>query len=268
MKKDIIQNCPICANGFSVIDVVPTINSNEKDEVELRCCDSCGHWWHSPAPTQDELSELYRSSSPFVVSAGAKESYQNKSALDSFHNYVLKRINKKSGNCLEIGAGGGALLRQVRKLNYICYGVDPGQWVKDRSIVSSIDDLPKDLKYDVFILQDVLEHIRDPVGLMVRLKKMACDKSSFFCSFPCRDSRPARVYKGKWAMVRPYGHLHYFSFDSTEKMFSLVDLTVKDIRSERVTPISRTLISLNMRGLLYEILKGGKDQIYVQAIVQ
>lgn len=268
MKKEVIQKCPICGKSSIVVDVVPTINSNETDKVELRCCNSCGHWWHSPAPIQEELNKLYSSSSLFVVSTGAKESYQNKNALNSFHEYILKRINKKSGNYLEIGAGGGGLLRRFRAMNYTCYGVDPGQWVKDGSIVNSIDDLPKDLQYDVFILQDILEHVLDPVGLMARLKKMARDGSIFFCSFPCKDSRPACVYKGKWVMVRPYGHLHYFSFDSTIKMFSIVGLTVKDIRLERVTPISTILLSLNIRGFLYEILKGGKDQIYAQAIVR
>jgi len=268
MKKEIIQKCPICVNSSIVVDAVPTINSNETDEVELRCCDSCGHWWHSPVPNQEELNEMYNSASPFVVSAGAKESYQNKNALDSFHEYVLKRINKKSGNYLEIGAGGGGLLRHFRTMNYTCYGVDPGQWIKDSSIVNCIDDLPNDLQYDVFVLQDVLEHVLDPVGLMVGLKNMASYGSIFFCSFPCKDSRPARAYKGKWAMVRPYGHLHYFSFDSAIKMFSLVGLTVNDIRLERVTAISTTFLSLNIRGLLYEIFKGGKDQIYAQVIVQ
>lgn len=268
MKKEVIIKCPICDESSIVVDVVPTINPNETDKVELRCCDSCGHWWHSPAPSQEELNKLYSSSSLYVVSAGAKESYQNKNTLNSFHEYILKRINKKSGNYLEIGAGGGGLLRRFRAMNYTCYGVDPGQWVKDGSIVNSIDDLPKDFKYDIFVLQDVLEHIFDPVRFMTKLKKMAYDGSIFFCSFPCKDSRPARIYKGKWVMVRPYGHLHYFSLNSTIKMFSLVGLTVKDISLERVVAISTTFRTLNIRGLLNEILKGGKDQIYAQVIVK
>jgi 2-polyprenyl-3-methyl-5-hydroxy-6-metoxy-1,4-benzoquinol methylase len=268
MQKEIIQKCPICGNNSMVLAVGPTINSYEADKVELRCCDSCGHWWHSPVPNQVELNQMYNSASSFVVSSGAKESYQNKNALDSFHKYVLKRINRKSGNYLEIGAGGGSLLRRFRSMNYNCYGVDPGQWVKDSSIVYSMDDLPSDLKFDVIILQDVLEHVLDPVGLMKELKKKTRNDSVFFCSFPCNDSRPARVYKSKWTMVRPYGHLHYFSFASAMKMFAFVDLSVKDIRLERVKPISAMFLRLDFRGLLYEILKGSKDQIYTQVFVQ
>lgn len=268
MTKKIIQNCPVCGNHSELMDVVSTINSNENDKVELRSCDSCGHWWHSPVPDQEELTAMYSSASPFVVSAGAKESYQNKNAADTFHKYILSRLHATRGNYLEIGAGGGGLLRRFHELNYTCFGVDPGQWVKDRSIVSSIKYLPPDLKFDVIVLQDVIEHVLNPVELLARLKKMAGNGCVFFCSFPSNDSRPARIYKSKWAMVRPYGHLHYFSFHSAKKMFSLVDLTVLDIRLARVIPISTILLSLNGRRLLYEILKGGKDQIYTQAVVQ
>jgi hypothetical protein len=265
MKREAIQQCPICGNSSKVIAIVPTIDSREPDKVELRSCDSCGHWWHSPVPNQEELNKLYQSASPLVVSPGAKESYQNKTELDHFHKYVLKHMNKKPGNYLEIGAGGGGLLNRFRAMNFICCGVDPGQWVQDPAIVNSVDELPHAVPFDIFVLQDVLEHVFDPVGLLVKLKRMARENSIFFCSFPCKDSRPARIYKGKWSMVRPYGHLHYFSFPSAAKMFSLAGLTVNDIRSERITPISKTILSLHIRSFIYEILKGGTDQFYVQA---
>jgi SAM-dependent methyltransferase len=267
MKKQIIDDCPICGNNSIVIDVVPTINPNEMDKVELRCCDSCGHWWHSPVPNQEQLSEMYSSASSFVVSAGAKDSYQNKNKLDNFHKYVLKRINKRPGNYLEIGPGGGGLFRRFRAMNYTCYGVDPGQWVENSSIVSSIDELPSDLQFDVIVLQDVLEHILDPVKMMGQLKRIARQGSVLFCSFPCKDSRPARVYKGKWPMVRPFGHLHYFSFESATRMFSLVDFSINDIRLEYVRSVSTYFLRMDFRGLLYAILKNGKDQIYTQVFV-
>ena len=263
-----IPNCPICQDNSTVIDVVRTINPQSLAEVELRCCVSCGHWWHSSVPSQEELVKMYTSASPFVVSEGAKESYQAKTQIDSFHKYILARVDTKPGTYLEIGAGGGCLLRRFRSMNYDCYGVDPGQWVEDVSIFHSIDDIPTDLNFDIFVLQDVLEHVIDPLGMLLLLRDKANHGSSIYCSFPCNDSRPARAYKGKWAMVRPYGHLHYFSLASAHKMFSLAGFSVEDIRLSRITPIIKTLVSFNIRGLAYEFLKGGKDQIYTHAVLQ
>jgi len=265
MKKEVIHKCPICSNDSGILDRVPTINLDEKEKVELRCCHGCGHWWHSPIPSQAELNEMYHAASPFVVSAGAKETYQNKNTLDNFQRYVIKHNCKKSGNYLEIGAGGGYLLRYFRSMNYNCYGVDPGQWVDDSSIVKRNNEIPEELKFDIIILQDVLEHIFDPVGLINEIKNKARDGSSFFCSFPCNDSRSARIFKGKWAMVRPYGHLHYFSFNSTKKMFSDAGLMIQDMRLEQITPIYKPLLALNIRWFLYELIKGGRDQMYLTA---
>ena len=267
MKKDIIENCPICFNASTVIAIVPTINANADDRVELRCCNRCGHWWHSPIPVQEELNKLYRCASSYVVSDDAKKYFQNKVTTDSFQDYVFKRADEKPGKYLEIGTGGGGLLRRFRAMNYTCYGVDPGQWVDDSSIVGSVDELPNDMRCDVLVLQDVLEHVFDPVGLLTQLKKYLCDGGVVFCSFPCNDSRQARFYKDKWPMVRPYGHLHYFSFASAKNMFSISGLSLNDIHLERITPIRNMMRSFNIRGLVYELLKGGKDQIYAQAFV-
>lgn len=268
MSKEVIENCPICGSDSEVVDKVPTIHPDAPDRVELRSCSSCGHWWHSPVPSQEELNKMYNSSSPFVVSAQAKESYQKKNRLDGFHKYILKRINQRPGNYLEIGAGGGGLLRRFRSMNYDCYGVDPGQWAEDSKIVASMEELPIDLRFDIIVLQDVLEHTVDPLGLMRRLKMRVGESSVFFCSFPCKDSRPARAYRGRWAMVRPYGHLHYFSFESARNMFVLAGMVVKDIRLARITSIPEMILSFNVRSLLYEVVKGGMDQIYAQVSVR
>lgn len=267
MNKDILKDCPVCGRGSVVIDVVSTINPMASDKVELRSCGVCGHWWHSPVPSQEQLNKLYNSASPFVVTSGARACYQNKNTFDAFHTYVLKHVSMKPGNYLEVGAGGGGLLRRFRAMSYTCYGVDPGQWVEDKSIVSNILELPQNLLYDVFVLQDVLEHIVDPVGLLTELKKISRKGSVFFCSFPCNDSRQARKYIGRWPMVRPYGHLHYFSLDSARKMFSFAGLNVERMCLERTIPISKILLSLSIRQFLYEVFKGGKDQLYVQAVV-
>jgi SAM-dependent methyltransferase len=267
MKRSPILNCPVCRGGSKIVDRVPTIHPQAAEEVDLCSCDSCGHWWHSPLPDQEELNLLYRSASPFVVSSGAKESYRQKDRPDPFHKYVLKRFKNASGNYLEIGAGGGGLLRRFRERGFSCYGVDPGQWVEDPSIVRTLEEVPGGMRFDVFVLQDVLEHVLDPIRLLRQLKDLAREGAVFFCSFPCKDSKPAQAYKGKWPMVRPYGHLHYYSFSSAEKMFSSAGLKIRDMRLERITPLSKTILTLNVRTLVYEIVKGGADQIFAEASV-
>lgn len=263
------QHCPICGNGSTLIETVPTINPAAREMVQLRECDSCGHWWNSPMPTQEDLVVMYAEASPFVVSAGAKESYRGKSGLNGLQRYALRLASRAPPSTyLEIGTGGGQLLNRFRNLGFRCHGVDPGQWVEDDAISSDIDQVPSDMKFHVFVLADVLEHLADPLDMMTRLCTMADVEAKVIASFPCKDSRPARTRKGKWPMVRPYGHLHYFSRKSADMMFSAAGWKVDEMQLVRSIPLREMLLRLNIRGLAYEFLKGGRDQLYLKAVAK
>jgi hypothetical protein len=183
--------CPICSGNSTLVAIVPTSKSETGHTVELRSCKICGHWWHNPMPSQGDLLEMYRIRSPFVVSADGRDSYRQKSesnTLDSFQRYVLKNTCCSSAdNYLEIGAGGGQLLRQFQNLGYRCYCVDPARWVESSAIVSDLKRIPEDIRFQIFILQDVLEHLNDPLDMMIQLRAMAAERATAFCSFPCND---------------------------------------------------------------------------------
>jgi hypothetical protein len=68
-------------------------------------------------------------------------------------------------------------------------------------------------------------------------------------------------------MVRPYGHLHYFSRNSAARMFSAAGWRIKEQRLAYILPLSRMLYKWDFRGLLYTLLRSGKDQLYVEASV-
>ena len=211
---------------------------------------------------------MYSTASSFVVASGAKKIYQHKNQFDDFHEFVMQRVGYGRGKYLEIGAGGGALLNRFRQMKYECYGVDPGQWVKDESIVSNIDDLPRNLKFDLFVLQDVLEHVLDPVALMKNLRTLAKPDSAIFCSFPSCDSRPARRYGASWAMVRPFGHLHYFSHHSSTRMFAAAGWRLLEFQLSYITSIKRLLQNLKLKEIGYQLIKGGRDQSYIMGLAR
>jgi hypothetical protein len=256
-------HCPVCgAEGVELLRV-PTINPTVSVSVELRECPDCGHWWHSPAPAQNVLSSLYEQASPYVVGLGARQSYQSKTGGDDFHQYVLARITGPVGTYLEIGAGGGALLRLFRARGYTAYGVDPGQWVDEPNIVRRLEDLPATLCSNTLVLQDVLEHLLDPVGLLRALAARAAPRCQIFCSFPCKDSSPARRQREAWPMLRPFGHLHYFSRRSADLMLANSGWQQTDQCLAHITGLAGLARRGLWRQLAYEVVKGGRDQLYV-----
>lgn len=266
MQLVTIEKCPICGGRATHIAGIKTIARSADVVVQLLGCVDCGHWWHSPMPTQDELNALYQAASPFVVTDGAKEAYQVK-RMDGFHKFVMDYVSceKGAGNYLEIGAGGGHLLSDFRQRGFSTYGVDPAQWVEDRDIYPTLNDVPTELVFKIFVLQDVLEHIKDPSETLSRLRKRAAEGALLFCSFPCNESRPARRDREKWSMVLPYGHLHYFSYKSAEKMLEQAGWKIRQQRLASTVSMSAVLCERNWRALAYELLKGSKDQLYLVA---
>lgn len=261
--------CPICGHNSKRVCRIKTINPDSDILVDVLECLSCRHWWHNPVPSQEDLLEMYAAASPFVVSVGAKDCYKKKTDLDSFQHYLLNSLNHlillNKGNYLEIGAGGGHLLKRVQRLGYRCFGVEPGQWVECEDIVSDIEQLPPNVFFDVIVLQDVLEHIVDIVYMLKRLRQIANDKAELFCSFPFKDSRPARQRSVFWPMLRPYGHLHYFSAESVNVLFTKTKWDIIESKIYRCVPIRRLITNLKFRCIAYELIKGGKDQLFVRA---
>ena len=260
------ERCPVCGGAPAEIGTVPTLNSQSPVRVRLLACADCGHWWHTPVPAQDELIDLYRASSPFVVTANAAEQYQQRVHDDAFLPYIERFLSNGAGaRVLEIGAGGGQLVRELRRRGYTAYGVEPARWNPDEGLVDSLADLPEGLRFDVIILQDVLEHLFDPGTILSELRAHAAGGARLFCSVPCSDSRPARRYGVRWSMVLPFGHLHYYSFASARELLRRSGWETLDARLVRSASLWRLAAHFRVRTLAYEIVKGGRDQLYIGA---
>jgi len=218
------SDCPICGRASIIIATAKTINSNSPEILDLRECSNCKHWWIGPMPNQKYLTQLYKDGSEFVISKNYKETL-TQLTKKGFQKYLSNFFNFLSGNLsnlnyLEIGVGNGQLFSHFSKRVNLSYGVEPGGWKTNcDNIVSDIDEVPKDTKFDIIVMQDVLEHIANPVDMLIKLKCFANDEAVISCGFPSGDSFKARLLKERWDMIRPIGHLHFFSSKSIEIMF-------------------------------------------------
>jgi hypothetical protein len=209
-----VVNCPICGSSSykMVSDCVKTINEKSKLAIELRECSECAHWWNTPLPSQSDLITLYREASPFVVSDNWGQEIQKKKPILFFDELILSYNYPSSfKHYLEIGCGAGHMFKLMKNKLDVCYGIEPGDWCDVENIVDDISKLPGDITFEVFVLQDVIEHLVDPVSTLFQYSKRASDEAILFVSFPNKDTLIAKRKKHKWEMIRPFGHLHYFS---------------------------------------------------------
>lgn len=261
-----VQKCPICGEDSLVIARVPDINPSGRHPVALRACKSCGHWFHIFYSDQKELNSLYESASPFVVGSDFRVRHTDREVENGFYRYMNEWWHVKGSRqskYLEIGTGDGNLLKKFQNAGCRCYGADPGRFSRDSNIYRTVDEIPEDLKFDIFVLKDVLEHLIDPVQMMKKIRVKADAGAALFCSFPCKDSRPARIGGQRWPMLRPYGHLHYFSLVSAVKMFELSGWTIDRMQLAGTHSWLGMARKLDIKQMLYTLVKGGRDQLYI-----
>jgi len=215
------KDCPICFGKSKQIDILGTINKGSDEMVMLRECDVCTHWWINPLPKQELLSHWYGIGSGFVISP---LNYSGTSPDDVHSEKIFLRLTNlyKSPdfNYLEIGCGTGNLLKFFSKTAKIAYGVEPGSWgAKDGlNIISDISLLPDNVKFDIVVLGDVLEHVSDPNDMIKKVSEVANKNAIIYMNFPNKDSMKARMMKGRWGMALPFGHVNFFSSKSVNKL--------------------------------------------------
>ena len=228
-----IKKCLNCQGSVKFLG--PTIVDSDV-KCDLVRCIECNHWMINPILKQEYLDYLYFEKSPLVLGEEAATNYVINSDKPIGKHWILEYLATKDyDSVLEIGPGDGRLLKQFQILCKEVHGVDPGQYLKEKYIVSRLEDLPKK-EFDVLIFQDVLEHMSNPFMQIRKYRKYMSEKCRIFVAVPCCESLEARILRAKWKMISPFGHLNFFSSVSiTDLLQSLGSETIQ-LRKVSIIP--------------------------------
>jgi len=266
-----IDKCPICKGSrLRSVGKTRTIHPDRELQVDLVECVSCLHWFISPTPTHNELTQLYEKASEYVVSAGGQP---DKKRFSIPERYIIRaecRNHKKRKKYLEVGIGRGLLFNYFKSFGYDCFGIEPNPWAQGvANVVTDITELDQAV-FNVVVMADVLEHVKDPLFLIRRIGNLMNAGTMYAC-FPNSQSLRARLSKNKWRMVRPFGHLHFFSKKSLSIMFESNGFHVKRLMKtdlieckwhDLVTPIY--FFPINMLLLITQQLWGDQWVVHLE----
>ncbi len=211
-----------------------------------------GYYSASPLPSTEELAEFYSS---VYYQESVPSTYQSSYPEDELEqkrlrvNLLLHAIAEQGGNngrFLEVGCGEGFLLDAASKSGYDIQGIDfsihgvqqfhPN--VTNKVITGdALELLDKFIDQgkgvDVCVLQNVLEHVIDPVGLLTRIKALLNKSSVVAISVPNDYSRlqdkvmELGLSKDEYWFSPPQ-HLHYFNVDSVQKFVTSMGFKMVD----------------------------------------
>jgi SAM-dependent methyltransferase len=128
------------------------------------------------------------------------------------------RLKAEGGSVLEVGCGPGLMLAAFRRRGWRVLGIERNEKVGESArqslgldiVALPVEALPKDARFDLIVMFQVLEHIADPVALLRECAKRLAPGGRLIINVPNFSSWQARFARAKWFHLDPPRHLvHY-----------------------------------------------------------
>jgi hypothetical protein len=222
--------CPICGGRSVARHAAYNTHPQKPFKFDYRVCKRCDHGWIDPMPTQGLLSHLYGSGSGSVVGEWGSGVSQ---PLSLPERLVCSRELSNTApdrGYFELGVGRARLYTAFLEAGWRCSGVEPGDWGRNLpGVRPDIASVPRSFVADVIVANDVLEHVADPVATILKLREFATAGTRIYCSMPNRQSLRALFGRENWRMLRPLGHVHFWSKKSLLAAFRQSDFSIAEM---------------------------------------
>jgi len=217
--------------------------------MSFQACTSCGLILQNPQPSERQLAETYGPN--YFIGSGnqsdlASQFERVKRAtarlqLDELGKYLGDIGLSSNGlRLLEIGPGHGNMLVEAQSRGYEVYGLEisaDAAAIANRKlradavrvgVASDVGMLGQ--SYQVCILADVIEHVRDPRNLLTSVWRALEVPGVLYIATPSLDSWSAKVLRRYW-MEFKREHLFYFNAYTITRL--LTDLGFKQVEITR-----------------------------------
>jgi len=171
-------------------------------------CAACG--FRQCSDFSDVLSFYQAMDDPGYEASRAPRALQAERLLQSVSRY------RPGGRLLDIGAGSCILVEVATRLGYRAEGIEPSEWMVRSAAAHGLKIqagiLPHEEitgPYDVVTLVDVIEHVSDPVELLVQAGTVLASDGIGLVITPDVTSVAARVMGKHWWHYR-MAHICYF----------------------------------------------------------
>ena len=217
-----LARCPVCrierfAPRFAV------------KGMAIEACSGCGLVVQNPQPSDDQLATIY-GSNYFIGSAendplGTQFDLVKRATaslqLDEIAAFLGRRGRTAGGlSLLEVGCGHGNMLLEARDQGYEVHGLEysaDAARVANRKLGAGVvrvvaigDDTFPQESFDICVLADVIEHVRDPADFLEGVRRVLKPDGVVFIATPSTDSWSARLLGRHWMEYKPE-HLFYFN---------------------------------------------------------
>jgi SAM-dependent methyltransferase len=181
-------------------------------------------------------------------------------------NYLKKKAHNKT--LLDIGCGAGGFLLKINHLTKNSTGIELEDrvrryWSGKFPVYKSIDQV-RDCKFDLITIFHVLEHLKDPVNFLRKIKNIVANNGTVFIEVPNSKDALINIYDSEAYQEFIYWSQHLFVFSSSNiKEIATLSGFSKCI----VKPIQRYGLSNHLNWLRYGIPGGNcPDNLMIDTV--
>jgi 2-polyprenyl-3-methyl-5-hydroxy-6-metoxy-1,4-benzoquinol methylase len=192
-------------------------------ELTIDSCSKCGHHWYREQPSEDMLSEMYEAGRPLSGIVIEPDRSASKKMIKEMSR-LLRIIDKPAARLLDYGSGYGRWSRAAVSAGFIVTAYEPslerGSEKEATNFISVHDanDL-KEQKFDVINIEQVLEHVPNPVNFLKDIHKYCTSETILRITVPnlLRCPEGAQIwhdwpYDGvRTHTMAPFEHLQGFT---------------------------------------------------------
>ena len=271
------MRCPICDNlKFRKVFNLYDDRYGEPNLYSIKECRECGHYCTFPRIRNDRISNLYGTFYPrknidlkSIVKEAQKESYK----FSGFFRWLKGTNNqgqfyaKKDDFFLDIGCGSGASLIEAENLGANAFGLEADPNVEKISkelnlniFQGNLEESPfKDIKFDLIVLNQVIEHIPEPDILLKKLIPKLTNNGVIIISFPNVNSFWRFLFKERWINWHVPYHMHHFKGKNFGRLLKKCGFQI--IKKNSITPNIWSLMQI--RNILKPIEIGEKNNQWI-----
>jgi SAM-dependent methyltransferase len=204
--------------------------------LESRICTGCGFMAYAPRPTEEDLQAKYAFYLREGRDVGGEQGHSDAArALDAgrarriFDRVMTRQAGRAAPlTVLDYGGGNGKLLTPFLQQGHDCFLVDYNR-LPLPGIVRLADDirgLPPGMRFDVVLVNHVLEHVVQPLDLIQRLRDRLADGGLI------QAEVPLEIWCGIRIGPDPVTHINFFTPECFDLLFERARMAVLDARTE------------------------------------
>lgn len=223
-------------------------------------CDQCGVIYRDPFPNAASLAQLYSEGWKSPTTNTRETGATDAAIASSLAHSLVKTLGGRSladMRILDYGAGRGAMALELKRGGADVVAVEPFgcDYLIEQGISAYRDlfEFPATLRFDGIVCLEVIEHLRDPRGVLASLYGRLSSGGWLLVSTPNAAGLPAKLMGQRWREAAKPGHIVLFTPAALRKI--LLEIGFCDVQRPRWfirypdASVSRAVAHFGMQGL-------------------